>query len=147
MSIYLKYLSVILASSLKFMGGPLAGLAFKLSWYETAICATVGMLLAVVVFVFLGHAIQELSNKYRSQKPKLFSRRSRYAVKIWQRFGILGIAFLTPLVFTPIGGTLIAVSFRVSKAKIIYLMFVSAVFWAIVQSLFFFYLSELKAFF
>jgi uncharacterized membrane protein len=147
MPIYLKYLTVILTSSLKFVGGPLAGVALRMGLAETAICVSIGMMLTVILFVFLSDIIQVFINKYRTQKPKLFSRRSRYAVKIWQRFGMSGIAFLTPLLFTPIGGTLIAISFKVNKLKIVYSMLISAVFWAIVQTLFFFYLSDLKRFF
>jgi len=39
-----KYISVILASTIKFIGGPLAGLALQLSWYETASCTIIGMI-------------------------------------------------------------------------------------------------------
>ncbi len=147
MSIYLKYVSVILTSSLKFVGGPLAGFAMGLHWAETAACTATGMIIAVVLFVFLGNFMQQIINKYRRLPPKLFSRQTRYAVKIWQRFGMAGIAFLTPVFFTPIGGTLIAISFRVNKLKIIYSMLISAICWAIVQSLFLFYLADLKALF
>jgi uncharacterized membrane protein len=147
MSIYLKYLSVILASSLKFVGGPLTGFAMGLHWTETAACTASGMMIAVILFLYLGNFIQQLISKYRRQPPKRFSSQTRYAVKIWQRFGITGIAFLTPILFTPIGGTLVAISFKVKKLKVIYSMSVSAICWAVVQSLFLFYLSELKSFF
>jgi uncharacterized membrane protein len=147
MPIYLKYLSLVLASCLKFVGGPLSGFALGLHWVEIAACTATGMMIAVVLFLFLGDFIQQIINKYRRQPPKRFSRQTRYAVKVWQRFGMTGIAFMTPILFTPIGGTLIAISFKVKKLKVIYSMLISAVCWAVIQSLFVFYLSELKAFF
>lgn len=114
-----KYISVVLASMLKFVAGPLAGIALSLTWWETAICTVVGMMLSVVIFVFLGTAIQQLISRYRKKKPRLFSKRTRLAVKVWKKSGMTGIAILTPLLFTPIGGTLIAVSFKVPRLTII----------------------------
>ncbi len=129
---YLKYITVILASTLKFLGGPIAGISLGLNWIETAICAATGMMFTVFVAMFTGGFLWKKWQDYQS--PKLFSKRTRYAVKIWKRFGIKGIAFLTPLIFTPIGGTLIAVSFKVNRTTIFLWMLVSAIFWGIVQA-------------
>lgn len=129
-----KYISVVLASMVKFVAGPLAGLALSLSWWETAICTVVGMMLSVVIFVFLGSAIQQLIGQYRKNKPKLFSKRTRMAVRVWKRSGMTGIAILTPLLFTPIGGTLIAVSFKVPKHTIIAQMLLWGAIWGIIMS-------------
>lgn len=127
-----KYSSVILASMLKFFAGPVTGVALGLEWWETTICTIIGMMISVVLFVFLGTAIQNLIARYRSQKPRLFSKRTRMAVKVWKRAGITGIALLTPLLFTPIGGTLIAVSFKVSRFIIISQMLLWGVVWGVI---------------
>jgi hypothetical protein len=58
-------------------------------------------------------------SRYRTKKSRLFSKRTRLAVKVWKKSGMTGIAILTPLLFTPIGGTLIAVSFKVPRLTII----------------------------
>lgn len=126
-----KYAAVWLASMIKFVGGPLTGIALGLNWLETALCAIGGMMTSVVVFVFLGEVIQQLNNKYRSKAPKIFSRRTRLAVKIWKKFGIHGIGVLTPILFTPIGGTLLAVSFKVNRLTILFWMLVYAIAWSI----------------
>lgn len=114
-----KYISVALASMIKFVAGPVTGVALGLEWWETALFTVVGMMLSVVIFLFLGTAIQHLISRYRQQKPRLFSKRTRLAVKVWKKSGMTGIAILTPLLFTPIGGTLIAVSFKVPRFTII----------------------------
>lgn len=129
-----KYISVVLASMVKFVAGPLAGVALSLSWWETALCTVVGMMLSVVIFIFLGNAIQQLIARYRKKKPKLFSKRTRLAVRVWKRSGMTGIAILTPLLFTPIGGTLIAVSFKVPKHTIIAQMLLWGVIWGVIMS-------------
>lgn len=129
-----KYISVVLASMVKFVAGPLAGLAISLSWWETALCTVVGMMLSVIIFIFLGSAIQQLIGRYRKKKPKLFSKRTRMAVRVWKRSGMTGIAILTPLLFTPIGGTLIAVSFKVPKHTIIAQMLLWGIIWGVIMS-------------
>ncbi len=129
-----KYISVVLASMVKFVAGPLAGLALSLSWWETALCTVVGMMLSVIIFMFLGSAIQQLIGRYRKNKPRLFSKRTRMAVRVWKRSGMTGIAILTPLLFTPIGGTLIAVSFKVPRLTIIAQMLLWGVIWGVIMS-------------
>ncbi|MDW8296820.1 MAG: hypothetical protein RMJ97_08035, partial [Raineya sp.] len=66
---------------------------------------------------------------------KIFTPRKRLMVRIWQRFSIWGIAFLTPVLFSPIVGTVIAVSFGVPRIKILLAMALSAFFWALVMTL------------
>lgn len=142
-----KYFSVIIASTIKFIGGPLAGFALGLSWLETAICTVAGMMLSVLAITFAGAALEALMQRYRKQRPKRFSRRTRLAVRVWKTSGLAGIALLTPLVLTPIGGTVLAVSFKVHKRLILLYMLVSATFWAIIQTLAIYQIPGLKGFF
>lgn len=132
---FTKYLSVILTSTLKFIGGPLAGLAFHLSWVETATCTVIGMMLSVILVTFAGEMLFRLSQRFRKKPSPRFTRRTRMAVRIWKRSGMVGIAFLTPLLLTPIGGTAIAMTFNVKRFKLISLMLFSAIFWAVIQTL------------
>lgn len=135
MNEYGKYISVILPSMLKFLLGPLAGIALKLSWWETMLCTIIGMMLSVVIFTFLGKLIRDGWQKWRKTTPKRFSKNSRRAIKVYRNFGVIGIACLTPLIFTPIGGTLIATSFKIPPVKIIFWMTVFALFWGLILTL------------
>lgn len=144
---FAKYVSVVVASSIKFVGGPLSGAAMGLSWVETAICTTFGMMLSVVLISYAGAALQALLHRYRPRQPKRFTRRTRLAVRIWHRFGLAGIAFLTPLILTPIGGTILAVSFGVKRGHLLLYMLVSGVFWAAVQTLALYQIPGLKGLF
>ncbi|MFN4145391.1 MAG: hypothetical protein ACK4GN_06175 [Runella sp.] len=130
-----KYLSVILASMVKFIGGPIAGLALGLTWWETALCTLVGMMSSVVVFMWVGQGIGIAWQKFRKRKPQLFSRRTRLAVRVWQRMGMVGIALLTPLLFTPIGGTLLATSFKVHRSTLFTQMLIWGSFWSVILTL------------
>jgi hypothetical protein len=86
----------------------------------------------VTIIVTLGKAILGLIAKYRTTKPKIFSKRIRYAVDIWKRFGMKGIAALTPLIFTPIGGSLLSLSFKVPIPRILLLMGISSLIWSLI---------------
>lgn len=139
-----KYFTVIALTALKFFNGPIAGIVMDLTWYETAICSIIGMMLMVTLMSFLGKQAQIWISNYRKTKPKLFSKRSRFAVKIWLKLGIWGIACFTPLFFTPIGGTLLALSFKVPIPKILFAMLVFAVFWGVLLTFAIFQVSELR---
>ncbi|MCF2495807.1 MULTISPECIES: hypothetical protein [Dyadobacter] len=130
----LKYLSVALASTLKFFGGPIAGVVLKLTWLETAICSAIGMMFSVFVLTYVGGAIQDFIKKRRKTPPKKFSRTNRIAVNIWKRFGIIGIAFLTPPLFTPLFGPILAVAFKVPRPAIFLWMSASAIIWGLAIS-------------
>lgn len=135
MSEFGKYMSVIVPSMVKFLFGPLAGIALRLSWWETTLCTVMGMMTSVVIFTFLGKVIQSGWRQFRKSEPRRFSRNSRRAVKVYSKFGVIGIACLTPLLFTPIGGTLIATAFNIPPIKIIGWMAVSAVVWGVILTL------------
>ena len=139
-----KYFTVIALTALKFFNGPIAGIVMDLTWYETAVCSIIGMMLMVTLISFLGKQIQVWISNYRKTKPKLFSKRTRFAVKIWLKLGIWGIACFTPLFFTPIGGTLLALSFKVPIPKILFSMLVFAVFWGVILTFAIFQVSELR---
>ncbi len=144
MESFSTYIPVILASMLKFVGGPLAGLALNLSLTETIACTVIGMMLSVIIFTFLGRIIRFGWEQIRKTPRKRFSKSSRRAVTIYRKFGIAGIACLTPLLFTPIGGTLLAVSFKASPLRIMSWMLVFAVFWAVVFSWAIYNLADLR---
>ena len=139
-----KYFTVIALTALKFFNGPIAGIVMDLTWYETAVCSIIGMMLMVTLMSFLGKQVQVWISNYRKTKPKLFSKRTRFAVKIWLKLGIWGIACFTPLLFTPIGGTLLALSFKVPIPKILFSMLVFAVFWGVILTFAIFQVSELR---
>jgi hypothetical protein len=132
---FAKYIPVVLASMLKFFGGPLTGAALGLTWPETATCTVIGMMTSVVLVLFAGALLRQIARRFNKKPARMFSTRTRQAVRIWQRTGLAGIAFLTPLILSPIGGAALAVSFRVSRPRILLYMLVSGIGWAVVQTL------------
>lgn len=142
-----KYFTVMLATAIKFFNGPIAGIVLGLTWWETAICCIIGMMTTVTLIALLGSSLQRILAKYRKNQPKLFSKRSRFAVKIWKKLGVWGIACFTPLFFTPVGGTLLALSFKVPFFKIFFSMLLFAVSWGLFFSYLLFQVTWLKELF
>jgi hypothetical protein len=126
---------VYLPSMLKFILGPLTGYALQLNLATTILSTVAGMMTVVFGFTFFGNWLRiHVTNRlFPNRKP--FSERNRKFVALWKKYGIAGVAFLTPLLLTPIGGTLLAISFGTPKDKLIFYMFISASVWASVFSM------------
>lgn len=136
-----KYISVILASMIKFFGGPITGLALKITWVETAICSVVGMMITVSLITFFGSQIGQLFSGIfqRKTKRRVFTKSNRIAIRVRRKFGLIGISFLTPILFSPILGAILAIAFRYQKKEILLNMLISACVWGVIQSLFLYY--------
>ncbi|KAA9325573.1 hypothetical protein F0P96_19795 [Hymenobacter busanensis] len=126
----LKYATVFLLSMVKFIGGPVTGAAAGLSFAQTLALTVAGMMTSVAVVSGVGRSwAAHMQRRRRLRHKPVFSRRSRTIVRIFSRFGISGIAFLTPILFTPIGGTVIATMLGVRRQQILLHMFWSALLW------------------
>lgn len=130
----LRAVPVYFSSMLKFFFGPLGGYAAGLTLLTTILTTVAGMMTVVVVFAFFGTFIRQKIQARYLRKKRRFTPKSRRLVRIWKRFGITGIAALTPVLFTPIVGAAIAVSFGVPRQTMILSMFISASVWSVIIS-------------
>jgi membrane protein DedA with SNARE-associated domain len=131
----LKAIPVILASAIKFILGPLEGYALKLHPITTALSTLTGMMLSVVSFTYFGDWLKNRFFKKLMVRPTNLSNRRRKFIIVMRKYGLGGIAFFTPLILTPIGGTLLAVGMNKPKEKILFFMFISASFWSTILTL------------
>jgi hypothetical protein len=119
----------------KFIAGPVLGAAAGFSVIEIELVTVSGMMTSVIAFTYLGDWIKHTWTIKIRKNPRRFTKKTRNIIKIWQKFGVYGIAALTPILLTPIGGTIILSSFGIDKYKIITVMLVSGLFWAFVFAL------------
>lgn len=125
---------VYFPSMLKFIFGPVTGYALKLNLATTILATVAGMMTVVVSLSFAGDwLVKHVISRFRPKQK--FSDRTKRFVIIWKKYGVAGVAFLTPILLTPIGGTLLAISFGSPRDKLLFYMFISASFWASVFSL------------
>lgn len=130
----LKAVPVYFSSMVKFFFGPLGGYAAGLTLLTTILTTVAGMMTVVVVFAYFGTYIRQKIVTRFMKRQRRFTPKNRRLVRIWQRFGIFGVAILTPVLFTPIVGAAIAVSFGVPRHTMILHMFISASFWGVLVS-------------
>jgi len=160
-----EYIAVALASSFKFVGGPVAGMAMGLSLLETALCSAAGMMLTVFLITYGSNLLKRLSATrwftkiaaffhrvahspqirriFGKRSRKVFSRTTRLAVKIKSSLGLWGVALLTPFLFTPVLGTFLALSFRFPKREILEKMLVCGLLAGFLQTIAIHYLKVL----
>jgi len=125
----------ILFSSFKFAATfPLVIIQFEFSFLETILWTNVGGILGVYFFAFLsGKLLSWWKRTFRrsnknilsdeQQVKKIFTRRNRRIVRIKQKYGLTGIALITPFLLSiPVGVFLVVRYYRTSKAKFLYLI-------------------------
>jgi hypothetical protein len=128
----LKLLFIYLLTMFKFIAGPSLGYAAGYNYLTTVAITVSGMMSSVLLFTFLGKILRDkIINRYLP-KRRTFTRRSRRFVRIWRTYGEIGVAILTPLLLTPIGGTIMLTSTGTKKSKIIFYMLLSGNFWALI---------------
>ncbi|MFB9863372.1 hypothetical protein ACFFMH_08860 [Rufibacter immobilis] len=115
-----------------------------LSFGATMALTVAGMMTSVFLFSLIGTAVH---NRYverqRAKNKPMFSKKNRRIVSVWKRFGMSGIAFLTPILLSPVVGTVLATVLGVSKSRIMLHMLWSAVFWGFALTFTLFKLSHL----
>ena len=174
---FLKILTLILISSVKFAFGPSFAYLnqnYDFTWFETNIYAIMGGMIGVVIFMHLNEWLISLWNRLReiyyknkrkrkrfnvftdpvadipehleihyqyienvAPPKKIFSRRSRRMVRIWKRYGLIGLAALTPVLFSIPIGTFFMIRVEKNKNRIILFMFFSITFWSLIITTFF----------
>jgi len=105
------------------------------NFFESVGLAILGGMLGVFFFSFFGDAIIKLKNMLFKTEKKAFTvnARTRFLVKIRRRYGLAGIAFLTPLFLTVPVGTIVASSlYKKSRLKVYAYMFVAFAFWSVI---------------
>jgi hypothetical protein len=125
----------ILFSSFKFAATfPLVIIQFEFSFAETILWTNIGGIAGIYFFAFLsGKLLSWWKRAFRrsnrkiladeQQVKKIFTRRTRRIVRIKQKFGLVGIALITPFLLSiPVGVFLVVRYYRTSKTKFLYLI-------------------------
>jgi hypothetical protein len=134
----LKIATVILFCSLFFskMGMPAAVILFKFNFWKVLIVSCIGGIGGAVAYVFLFSAILKWWDKfqekrYAGKKKLIFTKSNRKIIKIKNRFGLLGIAILTPALLSIPLGAFLADRFYKNKPKVILYLSFCVVFWSV----------------
>ena len=107
---------------------------------ETIFINALGGVVGVLVFVLLSEFLvnrykkklekRKLNNELAGKPIKVFTRKNKIIVFIKRKFGLLGIAFLSPVLFSVPLGCFLAIRYFKVKQKVLAYMFGSVIFWS-----------------
>ena len=123
---------VFLSSTVKFALGASAVVTGDMGIWGT-VANILGGITGIVLFTYLGSAMRIWLIKHFPEKfSKKFSRGSRFIVKVKTHFGLFGVAFLTPILFSIPVGVMLALDLTSHKRKVLTSMIFSCIFWSAV---------------
>ena len=129
---------VMALSTVKFLVAiPLAIHQYGFSFWETFFFSSIGGVLGVLIFANLSKWIVKLYYHFFSPKKKQQSKRGlkqAVAIKTVRKYGLFGIACLTPIFFSIPIGTFLALRFFPDKKKTLPLLLASVFGWSFVLS-------------
>jgi hypothetical protein len=129
---------VMVLSSVKFLAAiPLAVYQYDFSFWETFLFSSIGGVLGVLIFSKLSKWIVKMYYHFFSPKNKQKSKRGVkkvVAIKTVRKYGLFGIAFLTPIFFSIPIGTFLALRFFPDKKKTLPVLLASVFGWSFVLS-------------
>lgn len=144
----IQIILTILSSSVKFaMTFPLAVFQFKFSFAETVLWTNIGGFIGIYFFAFLSDKLiawwdKKFGKKKKpavkgESKKKIFTKRNRRIIRIKQRYGLTGIALITPLLLSiPLGTFLMVRYYQRSRFKFASLI-ASNIIWSVIYTIFY----------
>ncbi len=127
-------------SGLKFIFGIGFALGSGMGFLQTVLFCTAGGMLGVFFFATIYKGIMRVifGEKIKPLKVKFSSQRRRL-VRFRKKFGLAGIAFLTPLILQVPIGTIIAMHLIKDLRKVSLYMFVSFMFYSVIIAALYFW--------
>ncbi|MCS7163362.1 MAG: hypothetical protein NZ958_08600 [Bacteroidia bacterium] len=124
----LYYLPVFLMSGLKFMVGVGMSLLMHLTFWEQFLLTAGGGIVGVGFFTYLGDKVRAW---WRGRRPAASPAASAKWRRLWERYGLWGIAFLTPPLLSPPVGTALALAFGSPRNQIFLRMSLAMIAWGL----------------
>lgn len=137
---WIETLLFAILATLKFaVAVPFFILEEKLSFWEAITFGICSGAFGIILFMYLSSRLlnaltwarKKLGIK-RKQKRKIFTRRTRWFVYIKSRYGLPGIAVLSPILLSFPVGCFLAVRFYKNKRKIFIYMLGGVILWSVI---------------
>ena len=129
---------VFFLSTFKFVlgGVPLDVMTYEFPFFKAVTVTSLGGFVGTTFFVYssdflIAYFKRRVQQKKQTKVKKKFTRMNKIIVVIKQRFGLLGIAIVTPLLLSIPVGCFLAVRYFKEKQRILIYMYSSVLFWAV----------------
>lgn len=135
------------------VGMPAAVILFDFNFFKVILVSCSGGLAGVFGFTYMSAGLikwwkQFKSKRFNPDKTVAFKRSNRRIIRIKNRFGLAGIAILTPVLLSIPVGAFLAERFYRDKKKVILALSISVVVWSFVlYGIFFLFYNQLKGWF
>jgi hypothetical protein len=153
-----KMIQVLLLSAMKFIFAPPLSFELGFTFIQTIFVTTIGGLIGVIFFYFLSEIILKLFRriwpdiksffkkpvaqtqitaviKKRIEKhKKYFSRKNKFIIMLRRKWGLWGIAILTPVLLSIPLGTFLANKYYRNKRSVLFSLALSVICWSIIIS-------------
>jgi hypothetical protein len=145
---WLKILEVGLIASVKFLFAPFEAERYDFSFGQSFAITTIGGLVGIFAFYYAGtkittwwrHLIALIKSIFirkpiaviENKPRKNFTRGRRFVVGIKMRFGLFGVAFVTPCIISIPVGTIVAANFYKKKKGVLLYFIGSLLLWSLI---------------
>lgn len=147
MEVWIKFLGLFALCGTKFFLGVPALIYAGYSYWETILVSSAGGLSGFFVFYYFGELIKILFRKFfpgkKETEKKKFTRRNRFIVGLKGKYGLTGLAILTPVVFSIPLGSLLAARYFDEEKSTIPVMTAFVVIWSFVLTTFYHFIEPL----
>ena len=128
-----KAVAVFLLSSVKFFMAPFMAAGMQLTYGESVIYTVLGGMAGVWVFSRFSVHLLAFWRRLLPPKPRLtaYNPKLRRYIRLWQRFGLNGTAFLAPVLISIPLGVFLAVRFGTPPRLLYWRMFLGILFWGL----------------
>jgi uncharacterized membrane protein len=127
MDLLLKWGSVFGTSMLELVAAIPLGFILKLSPVETALLSAAGAIAIAAIVIYLGGSLRAWLLKRIEKKG---SRKGRMQ-RIWEKYGVIGLGFLSPLLTGAPLGAAIGISLGAPTGKLMFWMSFGILFWSV----------------
>lgn len=127
----LEWLSVSGLAALKVLPAGALAIAYKMTAIEIFLSLFIGGMGGITFFAFAGTWLRKRrKSRKKSVHDRKKIRRARKYLRFWKKYGIYGVALLTPPMLSPPIGTAIAVAFGEKRKRLLIFMAISMALWA-----------------
>jgi hypothetical protein len=130
-------LALLAATKFAMAAGLLASPITNYSYLDSVLILIISGFIGVIFFFFFSNWVNKMVDKYFNKKKKKqkFSKKTRRFISIKNKYGLLGVSFLTPILLSIPLGCFIASRFFYKQKHTLIIMLAGVVFWSLMLPL------------
>lgn len=125
---------IVLLSIFKYGFGIFSAVNSSIGFWPSILANLIGGGIGILLFIHFGYwiTLKYYEIRYRTKTYHRFSWWNRFLVKLKRKFGLIGIAFFSPIILTIPVGVMLALQITANKYKIFKYIFGGCIFWTCV---------------